>query len=65
MGLYFHETWYDSKCYTEYTFPFIDQVDSSLMEIVQIDDPNSGFYARAKAGTLPMFSYIEPKWGGA
>jgi phospholipase C len=34
------------------------------MEIVQIDDPNSGFYARAKAGTLPMFSYIEPKWGG-
>jgi phospholipase C len=64
MGVYYHETWWDGKCYTEYTFPYIDDVDPNLLEIVQIDDSSNGFYARAKAGTLPAFSYIEPKWGG-
>jgi phospholipase C len=64
MGVYYHEIWHDGLCYTEYTFPYIDQVDKSLIEIVQIDDQTNGFYARAKAGTLPAFCYIEPKWGG-
>jgi phospholipase C len=66
MGLYYHEIWHDSQCYTQYTFPYMNQVNkpgSKLLEIAQIDDPKSGFYARAKAGTLPAFSYIEPKWG--
>lgn len=67
MGIYFHEEWYDKQCFTQYTFPYMNQVNAPcsrpLLEIVQIDDSSRGFYARAKAGTLPAFSYIEPKWG--
>lgn len=63
MGIYYHEIWHDKQCYTQYTFPNMNQLSSSQLEIAQVDDSN-GFYARAKAGTLPAFSYIEPKWGG-
>jgi phospholipase C len=67
MGIYFHEEWYDSQCFTQYTFPYMNKVNQPcakpLLEIVQIDDASRGFYARAQAGTLPAFSYIEPKWG--
>lgn len=66
MGIYFHEVWYDNQCFTQYTFPYMNQVNtpgSTLLEIAQIDDDYRGFYARAQAGTLPAFTYIEPKWG--
>lgn len=63
MGIYYHEVWHDKQCFTQYTFPYMNKVDSNLLKIVQIDDPQNGFYARARAGTLPAFTYIEPKWG--
>ncbi|BFM13097.1 alkaline phosphatase family protein [Simiduia litorea] len=63
MGIYFHETWHDNQCFTQYTFPNMNTVDKSLLDIRKIDAPDMGFYARAQAGNLPAFSYIEPKWG--
>ncbi len=66
MGIYYHEIWHDEQCFTQYTFPYLNRVNKpgrTLLEIMQIDDPSKGFYARAKAGTLPAFTYIEPKWG--
>jgi phospholipase C len=63
MGIYYHEIWHNSQCYTQYTFPYMNQVSSNLLKVVKIDDPTNGFYARARAGTLPAYSYIEPKWG--
>lgn len=63
MGIYYHEVWQNNQCYTQYTFPNMNQVDPRLLNIVKIDDKQNGFYARAAAGTLPAFSYIEPKWG--
>jgi phospholipase C len=63
MGIYYHETWENNQCYTQYTFPNMNQVDSKLLNIVPINHPTNGFFARAAAGTLPAFSYIEPKWG--
>lgn len=63
MGLYYHEIWQNKQCYTQYTFPYMNQVSTNLLNIVKIDDPVNGFYARARAGRLPAFSYIEPKWG--
>ncbi len=64
MGIYYHEIWHDQQCFTQYTFPNLNQLPASQLHITPIDDKNNGFYARAKAGTLPAFSYIEPKWGG-
>lgn len=63
MGIYYHETWQQNQCYTQYTFPYMNKVSPSLLSIVPIDDPKNGFYTRAKAGALPAYSYIEPKWG--
>lgn len=63
MGLYYHDIWQDDKCYTQYTFPNMDSVDPSLLSIEKIDHPTNGFYALAKSGKLPAFTYIEPKWG--
>lgn len=63
MGLYFHETWENDQCFTQYTFPYMNQVSPSLLEIAYVDDPQNGFYARAAAGSLPAYTYIEPKWG--
>ncbi len=63
MGLFFHEVWQSGQCFTQYTFPYMNQVDSSLLKIAQIDDPVNGFYELAQNGSLPAFSYIEPKWG--
>ena len=63
MGIYYHDIWYQKQCYTQYTFPYMNQVSPNLLSIFHIDDPSNGFYARAKAGTLPAFTYIEPKWG--
>lgn len=57
-GLYFTDTWQKGKCYTEYTFPYISKVSASG-ETGSLQK----FYDRAKAGTLPDFTYLEPKWG--
>jgi phospholipase C len=63
MAIFYHDEWKDGKCYTHYTFPFIDKVNPMFRTIVQIDDGARGFWVRAQSGTLPAFSYIEPKWG--
>ena len=57
-GLYFTDVWIKStgQSFTDYTFP---QAKSALTEIGSIDT----FLAKAAAGTLPAFSYLEPKWG--
>jgi phospholipase C len=70
MGIFYHEIWHGGQCFTQYTFPNMNRVIRTprggrpLLEVVPIDDPNLGFYARAAAGQLPAFTYIEPKWGG-
>lgn len=63
MGVYYHEVWKDGRCFTDYTFPQLRAVHPMFRSIVQIDDPTNGFYALARQGKLPRFSYIEPKWG--
>lgn len=57
-GIYYHDTWYDGQCYTQYTFPRCgDELGSGEIE------PIATFYDKARAGTLPRFTYLEPKWG--
>jgi phospholipase C len=56
-GVYYQDIWYDGKCYTEYTFPQIDQASNGEIALMET------FYQKAAAGTLPRFSYLEPKWG--
>ena len=62
-GLYYHDLWQPPKgssveqCYTEYTFPHISQAPNG--EIAEL----STFFQRAANGTLPDFTYLEPKWG--
>lgn len=69
-ALYYHDIWQKSPnmCYTQYTFPKIDDaIDSGL--IAEIGSPGAtpdqatGFYQSAMEGKLPAFTYIEPKWG--
>jgi phospholipase C len=57
-GLYYHDLWapLGNCCYTEYTFKQISQATNG--EIGNI----SKFFQHAKAGTLPEFTYLEPKW---
>ena len=55
-GLYYTDIWHDHQCFTAYTFP---QAKRGLHEVGTVDT----FLARAAAGTLPDFSYVEPKWG--
>ena len=51
------EFWNDNKfCYTEETFVVPDQAN----HVASIDE----FFAKAKQGELPAFSYIEPDWIG-
>ena len=57
-GLYYQDIWEDKKCYTQYTFPQIDEAPGSG----EIADINI-FYAKAKSGQLPQFTYLEPAWG--
>jgi phospholipase C len=56
-GLYYEVLWQEGKCYTEYTFPQITAAQHG--EVGTIDR----FKTRARAGTLPAFTYLEPKWG--
>jgi phospholipase C len=57
-GLYFTDIWQQNQSYTQYTFPWINKVLSNG-EIGSIQQ----FQHRAAAGTLPAFTYLEPKWG--
>jgi phospholipase C len=56
-AIYFHDEWREGKCFTEYTFPMLGNAGDQ--EIAVIDR----FYERAANGTLPSFTYLEPKWG--
>jgi phospholipase C len=56
-GIFYASYWHSLSSYTEYTFP---QISAALSEGSAGMD---AFYARAEAGTLPDFTYIEPKWG--
>ena len=57
-GIYYHDVWESSQCYTQYTFPACnDALANGEIE------PIATFYDRARGGTLPRFSYLEPKWG--
>jgi phospholipase C len=55
-ALYFTDTWVNGQSYTQYTFP---QISSAGGEFGTIDQ----FEAHASGGTLPDFTYLEPKWG--
>lgn len=57
-GLYYHDLWKDDQCCTQYTFPRLTEA-AAQGEI----SPIGTFYERAASGTLPQFTYLEPKWG--
>lgn len=57
-GIYYHDTWQDGQCYTQYTFPGCNDVLASG-EV----EPIATFYSKARQGALPRFTYLEPKWG--
>lgn len=59
-GFYFTDVWIKDtgQSYTDYTFP---QMRDSGTEIGHLET----FYKRAANGTLPDFTYLEPKWGYA
>lgn len=58
-GLYYTDMWAASgRSYTEYTFPQISRAGGDA-EVGGVDR----FMARAAAGTLPAFTYLEPSWG--
>lgn len=46
--------------YTRNLFPHLDKIKNVDSHFHKLDD----FFARAKSGTLPKYSYIEPHWGG-
>jgi phospholipase C len=56
-GLYFTDVWQQGLSYTEYTFPQISKAPNG-----DRGDINR-FLQLAAAGTLPAFTYLEPKWG--
>lgn len=46
------------SCYTWRLFPWIQKIPNAGQHFSKLDD----FHRRARAGTLPKFSYIEPFW---
>lgn len=57
--IYYNKLWYLSDyCYTRDLFT---QIQDSSFD--QHFDQIETFYERAKAGTLPAYSFIEPSWG--
>ncbi|HVV87622.1 MAG TPA: alkaline phosphatase family protein [Kofleriaceae bacterium] len=56
-GLYYEDVWQQGQCFTQYTFPQLSSAPHG--EIAAM----SQFFSRAQAGTLPAFTYLEPKWG--
>lgn len=61
--LYYNETWKHNECWTVLSFPQIKAAGDPEKQICNINDLHHGFFADLKAGNLPDFSYIEPKWG--
>lgn len=55
-AMYYVDIWQNGQCYTQYTFP---QSTQGCGEITTTDQ----FFARCENGTLPAFTYLEPKWG--
>jgi phospholipase C len=57
-GIYYHDIWQAGQCYTQYTFPRCNdaRADGEV-------EPIATFYEKARAGALPRFTYLEPKWG--
>ena len=56
-GLYFTDVWKNNLSYTEYTFPWISRAPNGERGNIDL------FLSRARDGSLPAFSYLEPKWG--
>lgn len=56
-GLYYEDVWQQQQCYTQYTFPQMTNAPNGEIATMQ------QFFARAQNGTLPAFTYLEPKWG--
>ena len=61
-GLYYTDLWHAPKnkplqCFTQYTFPNLSNAPNG--EVATHDQ----FFRRAADGTLPAFTYLEPKWG--
>jgi phospholipase C len=57
-GIYHQDIWHEGQCYTQYTFPRC----SEALDTGEVA-PIATFYSKARAGELPNFSYLEPKWG--
>ena len=57
-GIYYHDLWSAGQCYTQYTFPRCTEA-LATGEI----EPIATFFDEARAGTLPRFTYLEPRWG--
>jgi phospholipase C len=57
-GMYYEDIWQQKQCYTQYTFPQI----ASALPNGEIETMQT-FFAHARNGTLPAFTYLEPKWG--
>lgn len=58
-GLYYQDIWENDQCFTQYTFPQINQAIGKNSEIAPLDT----FIKHAEEGSLPAFSFIEPSWG--
>ncbi|MDA4120135.1 MAG: hypothetical protein OK436_06065, partial [Thaumarchaeota archaeon] len=58
-AIFYHDLWREGKCYTWYTFPQLDNIPGAAGRIHNIED----FYGMAAKGTLPPFSFLEPRWG--
>lgn len=56
-GLYFTDVWQNGLSYTEYTFPRISSAANGEIGDISL------FFQHAADGSLPAFTYLEPKWG--
>jgi phospholipase C len=61
-AIYYHEIWHDGQCYTQYTFPFLNNAKGPGDDILPISY-ETGFYEKARTGNLPKFTFLEPAWG--
>jgi len=61
-AIYYHEIWNKDQCYTQWTFPFLNNAKGPGDDILQISY-KTGFYEKANAGKLPNFTFLEPAWG--
>jgi len=61
-GLYYTDLWHAPKdkpkqCFTQYTFPNLTNAPNGEI------GTHTDFFQRVQDGTLPNFTYLEPKWG--